>query len=121
MELTPEFAKQSREDASRKYEDEKSKFGIQMMTMSYYKVKSLLNLQGLEKIGIIDSRRNSDEVFNRKFSEQMWNDTEEIWGEALEQLILKIIKAYGLNPEKDLKNDSYDENEKDDNKLEFYE
>ena len=103
MELTPEFARKCREDALRKYEDERQKFGLQMMMMGYYKVKSLLSEQGLIKVGEIDGRRESDEIFNREFSEMMWNSTEEAWGQALGQLMIKISDAYGLKIGQDIR------------------
>ena len=119
MELTPEFAQQCREDALRKYEDEKSKFGLQMMTMGYYKVKSLLSEEGLRKVGIIDMQRESDISFNKEFSEQMWRSTEEAWTKALEQLIVKICDAYGLKIDQDIKSDHFEEVDENE-KLDFY-
>ena len=96
MAITPEFAKKCREDALRKYQDEQQKFGLQMMMMGYYKVKSLLSEEGLKKVAEIDSRRGIDKAFNLEFSEQMWKGTEEAWTQALGQLMIKIVDAYGL-------------------------
>ena len=95
-EITPEFAKRCREDARRKYEDEQQKFGLQMMMMGYYKIKSLLSEEGLKKVAEIDSLREYDDNFNREFSQKMWESTEEAWGQALGQLMIKSSANYGL-------------------------
>ncbi|AAP99734.1 Predicted protein family PM-9 [Prochlorococcus marinus subsp. marinus str. CCMP1375] len=103
MTLSPEFAERCRKEALNKYEDEKQKFSIKMMMMGYYKVKSLSSDEGLKKISQIDSKRQSDKGFNERFSEKMWAYTEEVWSQALEQLIIKISKEYGLKEEQDIK------------------
>tara|TARA_Y100001968_G_C19129936_1_gene606182 strand:+ start:35 stop:364 length:330 start_codon:yes stop_codon:yes gene_type:complete len=103
MDLDPGFARQCREEANRKYEDERQKFGLQMMMMGYYKVKSMLSEEGLKKVFEIDSKRESDESFNREFSELMWKGTEDAWGQALGQLIMKISEAYELKIGSDLR------------------
>ena len=51
-----------------------------MMTMGYYKVKSLLSEERLQKVSEIDGRRESDEAFNNKFSKNVWESKEEAWG-----------------------------------------
>ena len=119
MEQTPEFAKQCREEAQRKYEDEKSKFGLQMMLMGYYKVKSLLSEEGLKKVGMIDQKREHDQIFNKDFSEEMWSNTEKIWGAALEELIEKISLTYGLTKGIDLKV-AIDDQESEDGQLDYF-
>ncbi len=119
MEPTPEFAKKCREDALRKYEDERQAFGLQMMTMGYYKVKSLLSEDGLRKVGKIDARRENDESFNREFSEKMWKSTEEAWGQALGQLMIKISGAYELKMGQDIRVE-LPEDLDEDPKLDFY-
>ena len=103
QEITPEFAKKCRYEALKKYEEEKSKFGLQMMTMAYYKVKSLLSEQGLKKVGEIDDRRNQDREFNVEFSQKIWKSTEEIWGQALGQLMVNISTIYGLKIGQDIR------------------
>ncbi len=120
MELSPEFAKKCRDDALRKYEDEQQKFGLHMMTMGYYKVKSLLSEDGLKKVGEIDRQRETDEAFNREFSERMWRGTEEAWGEALGQLIIKISDAYGLQVGRDIKGEAEEEDEDEAPSLDFF-
>tara|TARA_Y100001968_G_scaffold262614_1_gene250966 strand:+ start:5426 stop:5791 length:366 start_codon:yes stop_codon:yes gene_type:complete len=120
MDLSPEeFTRQAREEALRKYQDEQQKFSLQMMTMGYYKIKSLLSQSGLEKVEAIDLRRNDDQEFNKNFSEKIWNITEEAWSAALGQLIIKISDTYGLKLGVDIRVDlpSEDENE---NNLDFY-
>ena len=103
MELTPEFARRCRDEALRKYEEERQKFGLQMMMMGYYKVKSLLTEEGLKKVGAIDRRREDDEFFNKEFSEIMWKGTEQAWGQALGQLMIKISDSYGLKMGQDIR------------------
>ena len=119
MELTPEFAKECREEALRKYQEEQQKFGLQMMMMGYYKVKSLLSEEGLSKVIEIDSRREHDEKFNQEFSQKMWSSTEEVWTQALGQLMLKISDTYGLKIGSDLRAE-LPENYNDDPKLDFF-
>ena len=119
MELTPEFAKECREEALRKYEEEQQKFGLQMMMMGYYKVKSLLSEEGLSKVFEIDSKREQDEAFNQEFSQRMWESTEEAWGQALGQLMIKISTAYELKMGQDLRAELPDD-DIDDPKLDFY-
>ncbi|WP_269622684.1 hypothetical protein [Prochlorococcus marinus] len=118
MELSPDFARKCREDALRKYEDEQQKFGLEMMMMGYYKVKSLLSQEGLKKVFEIDSKRESDEDFNKRFSEMMWKNTEEAWGQALGQLMIKISDAYGLKMGSDIRMELPEEEE--DPKLDFF-
>ena len=103
MDLDPDFVRQCRDEAQRMYEDERQKFGLQMMMMGYYKVKSLLSEEGLKKVFEIDTKRESDESFNREFSEKMWKGTEEAWGQALGQLIIKISESYDLKIGSDLR------------------
>ena len=105
METTPEFARKCREDALRKYEDEKQNFGLKMMTMGYYKIKSVLTEEGLKKVSEIDQLRESDESFNKDFSERIWKITEEAWSKALGQLMIKVSEEYGLIVGKDLRDD----------------
>ena len=119
MELTPEFAKECREEALRKYKEELKKFGPQMMMMGYYKVKSLLSEEGLSKVIEIDNRREQDEKFNQEFSQKMWCSTEEVWSQALGQLMLKISDTYGLKIGSDLRAELPD-NDTDDPKLDFF-
>ena len=119
MEPSSEFAKQCRKDALQKYEDERQKFGLQMMTMGYYKVKSLLSDEGLKKLVAIDGRRQSDEAFNRQFSEKMWKSTEDAWGQVLGQLLIKISDAYGLKMGIDIRVELPQEPD-DDSKLDFF-
>ncbi|WP_193742761.1 hypothetical protein [Prochlorococcus sp. MIT 0603] len=109
MEITPDFAKECREDALRKYEDEQQKVGLKMMMMGYYKAKSLLSEEGLKKVFEIDKKRASDEVFNKEFSQKMWLSTEEVWSEVLGKLMIKVTDAYGLKREHDIKFDLPDE------------
>ena len=106
MNFTPEFAMKSRQEALRKYEDERQKFGLQMMMMSYYKIKSLLTEEGLRKVVEIDAKRESDTEFNKYFSEKMWKSTEDAWGQALGQLMIKIADSYGLQIGKDISTES---------------
>ncbi len=119
MELTPEFAKECREEALRKYEEEQQKFGLQMMMMGYYKVKSLLSEEGLSKVFEIDRKREKDEAFNQEFSQRMWESTEKAWGQALGQLMIKISTAYGLKMGQDLRAE-VPEDDSDNTKLDFY-
>ena len=119
MELTPQFAKKCREDALRKYEEEQQKFGLQMMMMGYYKVKSLLSEEGLTKVFEIDIKREKDEAFNQEFSQKMWESTEEAWGQALGQLMIKISTAYDFKMGQDLRAELPDD-DIDDPKLDFY-
>ncbi len=118
MELTPELAKECREAALKKYQNEKEKFNLKMMIMGYYKVKSLLSTEGLKKISVIDNRREVDKNFNQQFSEKIWKITEEAWAITLEQLMIKFFDAYGLNVEEDIKADF--QNNKEDEQLDFY-
>ena len=119
MDITSEFSQRYREEALKKYEEEKAKFRLRMMVMGYYKVKSLLNEEGIRKIGIIDQRREKDKVFNEDFSSQIWRNTEEVYSNVVEQLITKMIDTYGLKIEKDLK-DYFDRQENENSKLDFY-
>ncbi len=119
MKLTPEFARESREEALRKYKEEQQKFGLQMMMMGYYKIKSLLSEEGLSKVYEIDNRREQDEEFNQKFSQDMWCITEEAWGQALGQLMIKISDTYGLKIGIDLRTE-LPEDDQDDPKLDFF-
>ncbi len=119
MEITPEFAKKCREDAFQKYQNEQQKFGLQMMMMGYYKIKSLLSEDGLEKVFDIDQKRETQEAFNKEFSEKIWNATEEAWGQALGQLMIKISDAYGLKLGQDIRVELPDD-EDDDPKLDFF-
>ena len=105
MEPTPEFAEKCRYEALRKYEDERQKFGLQMMMMGYYKVKSLLTKEGLVKVSVIDQRRETDNSYNKSFSENMWANTEDAWGQALGHLMLKISESYGLKIGEDIRID----------------
>ena len=102
-EITPEFARKCREEAKRKYEEEQQKFGLQMMMMGYYKIKSLLSEEGLKKVAEIDSLREYDDDFNREFSKKMWESTEEAWGQALGQLMIKISANYDLTLGQDIR------------------
>jgi len=110
MDISPEQAKECREDAKRKYQDELQNLGLQMMMMGYYKVKSLLTIQGISKVSALDKRREIDEDFNRIFSEKLWEVTEEAWGQALGQLMVKISDSYGLNIGEDLRESIVDDN-----------
>tara|TARA_B100000700_G_C14952156_1_gene812189 strand:- start:282 stop:617 length:336 start_codon:yes stop_codon:yes gene_type:complete len=103
MDISPEQAKECREDAKRKYQDELQKLGLQMMMMGYYKVKSLLTIQGISKVSELDKKRELDQDFNRIFSEKLWKGTEEAWGQALGQLMVKISDCYGLNIGEDIR------------------
>ncbi len=105
MDISPQFANQCRKDAIRKYKEEQQKFGLQMMLMGYYKVKSLLSEEGLKKVIDIDDKREAEERFNEEFSEIIWKATEDIWEQALGQLMIKISNAYGLKIGKDLRID----------------
>ena len=119
MELSPEqFAKKCRDEALRKYQDEQQKFALQMMTMGYYKIKSLLSESGLKKVSEIDHRRELDLEFNKELSQKIWESTEEAWSAALGQLIIKISDVYGLKVGYDIRAEL--PNEEDDNKLDFY-
>ena len=119
MEQTPDFARECRKEASRKYKEEKTKFILQMMIMGYYKMKSLVSEEGLKKVDMIDQRRKDDSVFNNTFSEKTWKGTEEIWEKALDSLIIEISYIYGLTPKEDIEiTNSYQEEE--DRGLDFY-
>tara|TARA_Y100001968_G_C19293124_1_gene685236 strand:+ start:730 stop:1092 length:363 start_codon:yes stop_codon:yes gene_type:complete len=119
MELTPEFAKRCREDAHKKYMAEKAKLGTQMMTMSYFKIKSLLTEEGLKKVGVIDQKRQSNGDYNEDFSERLWSSTEKAWEQIMEILILNISNAYELKKGQDIITNFLENNQKD-NKLDFY-
>ena len=116
MRITPEYAKKSREEAFLKYQQEQNKLVLQMILMSYYKLRSNLSEKGLRKILEIDSRRENDEVFNKEFSKIIFKATEYAWEEVLGQLIIKISDAYALKTGEDLSVESPE----DDPKLDFF-
>ena len=119
MGKNPDFATESRKQALKKYKEEKAKFVLQMMTMGYYKMKSLLSEEGLKKVDMLDQRRRDDSVFNNTFSEETWKGTEEVWENALEPLIIQISSLYGLTPKEDIEiTNSHQEEE--DRGLDFY-
>ena len=80
----------------------------------------ILNLSSCKKkVAEIDHRRERDEIFNREFSEKMWKSTEEAWGQALGQLMIKISEAYELKMGQDIRVE-LPEDVDDDPKLDFY-
>ena len=120
MDSISNLAEESRKDAQQKYQEEQQKFSLQMMMMGYYKIKSLLTEEGLKKVAEIDLQRETDELFNAEFSESIWKITEEAWSRALEQMMIKLNQAYGLEIGKDIFKTS-DKNESDLNSdLDFY-
>ena len=120
MGKNPDFATESRKQALKKYKEEKAKFVLQMMTMGYYKMKSLLSEEGLKKVDMLDQRRRDDSVFNNTFSEETWKGTEEVWENALEPLIIQISSLYGLTPKEDIEITNSQQEEEEDSGLDFY-
>ena len=116
-ELTQEYVIRCRKDADRKYKDELEKFSYQMLAMGFYKIKSVLTEEGLKKVSEVDQKR-TEKAFENSFSEKTWEAADEVWANALSQLIPRISNLYGLNLNTDsTMNDDADE---DDPKLDFF-
>ncbi len=107
-EFTSEYAKKCREDALRKYDDEKERFAIQLLSMAFYKIKSRLTEEGLKKVLAIDKEREKKD-FDENFSKKTWELLEEVWGKSLDRLVSRISVLYGLSDDKDLTNSTLDE------------
>ena len=95
-EFTPEFAKKSREDAKRKYDDEIEKFYYRLLEMTFYKIKSVLNEKGLQKVAEVDARRDGNENFGVEFSQKTWAALAEVWDSSQGQMMTKVADLYGL-------------------------
>tara|TARA_Y100001970_G_scaffold282835_1_gene396656 strand:+ start:11492 stop:11830 length:339 start_codon:yes stop_codon:yes gene_type:complete len=96
-EFTEEFAKESREDAARKYSDEIEKFYYRLLEINFYKIKALLNERGLQKVAVIDLKRENNENFGIEFSQKTWEAISEVWEKASKTMIKKIIDLYELD------------------------
>jgi len=124
-EFTPEIAKLLREEAKWSYEKEMEKFYYRLLEITFLKIKTLLNENGLKKVSAIDARREKNENFGVEFSQKTWAALSDIWGESSGQMMGKIGGLYGLGPEDldmsqlsspNLEVDEYE----DDPKLDFY-
>ena len=124
QDFTPEFAKKSREDAQRKYDDEMEKFYYRLLEMTFYKIKSVLNEKGLEKVAEVDARRENNENFGVEFSQKTWAALAEVWGSSQGQMMTKVADLYGLGASdidmSQIPMPEQDDEADDDPKLDFF-
>ncbi len=123
-EFTTEYAKKSREEAKRKYDDEIEKFYYRLLEMIFYRIKSLLNEQGLQKVDEFNTRRESNDNIEARFNQKTWAVAAEVWSTCQGQMMAKIADLYGLGPSDiDMSQisipEEYDELD-DDPKLDFF-
>ena len=115
-----DITQKAREEAKTKYNEEKQKLALQMMIMSYYKIKSMLTESGLRKVQNIDQKRNNDDNYNKKFSEIILTTMDEDWSTSLAKLVTNISKQYGLVPGKDFNIEVENDYFSEEKNLDFY-
>jgi len=115
-----DITQKAREEAKTKYNEEKQKLALQMMIMSYYKIKSMLTESGLRKVQNIDQKRNNDDNYNKKFSEIILTTMDEDWSTSLAKLVTNISKQYGLVPGKDFNIEVENDHFSEEKNLDFY-
>ena len=98
--------KKIRDEALNKYNYEKEKFALQLMAMSFYKVKSILNSNGMKKVDLFDLNRSNNEKKDQDYNLRIWKLIDDVWHSALGKLIIGIAEIYDLDLDKDIDTNS---------------
>tara|TARA_B100000214_G_C23915858_1_gene603617 strand:- start:367 stop:609 length:243 start_codon:yes stop_codon:yes gene_type:complete len=71
--------KKIRDEALNKYNYEKEKFALRLMAMSFYKVQSTLNSNGIKKVDLFDLNRSNNKKKDQNYNLRIWKLIDDVW------------------------------------------